>query len=331
MGSKRLGFVPVPYHRTLKAIAYSGKGVKTISEVLERLNLEMPPDSDNTLKRIHLSHVYAAQQISTKYQFTAQQCIDLEIDAFYQYLIAGGRRGVNAKADFVCKIMIDCRDLRLRQMIDTLLFIGDYDPVVIKEKIYTNAVIPSTRWGEEEIGFYRDFIWDASIMTNADWLKYRSWFVDGEPKLGHIQEFNASSTQGELLTAAQLSLGVEDSAMLAQSKDMLYGLLNKANRRGDAVEVTKLSEAINKNISLASRDLGDSTSRRKIQLAIDRIITPLDGSVTPIKMISREDLAEDSTVGDRSVTDQLDSVLEGKYDPVPTEESEKEELNVIQA
>ena len=333
-----IGFVPVPYHRTIKAAAYAGKSIGDLRRVLEYAILEYPIEKDdNTIKRLHLSLRSAARNLNPDFEFSDEDCVDHEIDAMYHHMVAGGRRGLSEKADFVCKVLIDCRDLMLRQMVDTLLFIGEFDPAIIEERIYTNTVVPTTIWTAQEIGFYRDYFWDTTVMGNCDWQRYRSWFrtmrgIDKPaPKLKHVGEFHPANDRASLLLRARLNSGISDSAMLSQAKDIIHWCLTKERNNGDADRIARLSAALNKTINTSVKDLGDSESRQKFQSAIDRILTPLDGSAGLVHMISRDDLPQGSEVGDRAKDDQLEEVLNGKYDVDHSEDSSEGDLNVIQA
>lgn len=306
--SKKKYHYQLPFERAVKAFAYAGFNYEKTRSFLHGMQFFFPLKGTGSLRSLWGTFHKEALQHSPTLCFKSEVIAAEGVDPLFTWAILQNDWRKSPKGIFVERVMEEIRDMNLRKMVESLLYLG-YKEEEVQSSIWACHKGPVARWDVERIDFYRKFFWDASSMLAPDWEEYFS-HIDYKTKVGrHIAILAGAETATDLLYELKLPLGISEDRILARTFERCF-------MKGEGSQESKDIALFADRLAKLSKALLDRSSGSRVDDEIAATLKRLNVKDAPgdqsLKPISVEDLnAQFSFFTDDT---QSESVLEAEHD-----------------
>jgi hypothetical protein len=276
----------VPYERAVKAFAYAGYSYDKTRLLLNGMQFFFPIEGRGSLRSLWEKFFKEAKQHSTSSCFSSEIIAAEGIDPLFTWAILEDEWRKSKKGIFVEKVMEEIRDMNLRKMVETLLFLG-YKEEKVQAAIWACHEGPIARWDVERIDFYRKFFWDAPSMLAPDWEEYFS-HIDYKTREGrHVAILAGAKSATALLYELKLPLGISEDRILSRTFERCFMKGEDSQNSKDIALYTDRLVKLSK--SLLDRSVG-SNMNDEIAETLRRLNVESAPGDQSLKPISAEDL-----------------------------------------
>lgn len=200
-----------PYEHAVKAMAYAGLSLDEIRDVLKRAYFAVPPKGDGSLRSIVAKHRAAARTLHDNFCLSEGDIEDSCIDPIFTWARTFDDIRRHPSAIFAERMMQKMKNITLRIIIDTMIYLGFDDDKIVNEFPFCYDA-PSIPIDREEVAFYRYFFWNDDEMLPADWRWYYT-LMDPKSKLAQNLDRLLNSSRRMALYEAGLSMDEDHIAM----------------------------------------------------------------------------------------------------------------------